>query len=87
MTIYRVGARPYRGHRPGEEFEAMLEPAAERRALERGAISIVRKGKPALQPDSYRLPTESSSPAARRSRQTTKAEETTEDESASDSDQ
>ena len=40
MTVYRVtGSLPYLGHKPGEVFEADLEPNQERRALERGAIA------------------------------------------------
>lgn len=43
MTVYKVtGSVPYQGHQPGEAFEADLEENAERRAIERGAISKSR---------------------------------------------
>lgn len=43
MTEYTVtGATPYAGHQPGETFEADLDQDAERRALERGSIEIVK---------------------------------------------
>ena len=44
VTRYLVtGNTAYLGHRPGEEFEADLDEAAERRALERGSIEVSRK--------------------------------------------
>jgi hypothetical protein len=50
MTTYEVtGSTAYRGHAPGETFDADLDDAAERRALERGSIRVVRKRK--AQPD------------------------------------
>lgn len=36
-----VGKRDYRGHKHGEEFVALLEPHAERRAIVRGSIERV----------------------------------------------
>lgn len=39
MTSYKVtGATAFMGHRPGQQFEADLDPQLERRALERGSI-------------------------------------------------
>jgi len=41
---YRVtAATGYHGHQLGDEFDADLDEAAERRALERGSIEIVKK--------------------------------------------
>jgi hypothetical protein len=39
---YQVGPIPYRGHKPGERFTAELDPDAERRALARGSIKLVK---------------------------------------------
>lgn len=53
MTTYKVtGPTAYKGYRPGETFEADLDPAAERRAVERGSIkkTTVKKEKEA-EPD------------------------------------
>lgn len=56
-AVYKVGARRgYRGHAPGTVFEAVLDPAAERRAIERGDIRIVQRITPSLRPGSYLLP-------------------------------
>lgn len=42
MTVYLVtGPHPYRDHRPGETFEATLEPDVEARAVASHAIRIV----------------------------------------------
>ena len=50
-TTYKVvGALPYMGHPPGEVFEAELDEAMERRALERGALAKT-KAKPTEQED------------------------------------
>ena len=44
MTKYKVtGPTSYAGHKPGEEFEADLDPAAEQRALDRGSIEVAGK--------------------------------------------
>lgn len=44
MTVYKVtGNTAYLGHQPGEEFEADLDEAAERRAKERGSIRVVKR--------------------------------------------
>ena len=57
MSIYLVaGERAYRGHPTGQTFEATLDPDAERRALQRGAIVRLHDGPPSIQPGSYTLP-------------------------------
>ena len=57
MTLYQVvGGHPYRETSPGDTFEAVLEPAAEKRALACGAIRLLERRQPSLQPGSYRLP-------------------------------
>lgn len=44
MTLYKVtGPVAYAGHPPGEEFEDDLDEAAERRAVARGSIRVVRR--------------------------------------------
>lgn len=54
---YRVtGARAYRGHEPGTTFEAVLDPAAEVRAIRRGSIELLERVTPALKPGSFDLP-------------------------------
>lgn len=59
FSQYRVtGKRPYRGHKRGDVFEAVLEHAAEQRALARGDIERLREVTPDLVPGSYRLPPE-----------------------------
>lgn len=46
MTTYKVtGPTAYRGHAPGEEFQADLSPDEERRAKERGSIRVVKRDK------------------------------------------
>jgi hypothetical protein len=55
--VYEVsGKRAYRGHAPGETFEARLDRFAERRAIERGAIRLLERVVADLPPDKYRLP-------------------------------
>lgn len=49
-----LGERRYRGHEQGTVFEARLDPDAERRAIERGAISLV--GEVTLSAENYELP-------------------------------
>lgn len=51
-----VGPVAYRGHQPGSRFVARLEPAAERRAIDRHNIRKIKTIVPSLQPGSYRLP-------------------------------
>lgn len=54
---YRVtGRRQYRGHRPGETFEARLDRLAEQRAIERGDIVLLERIEPGLAETTYRLP-------------------------------
>lgn len=56
-AIYRViGRRAYRGHKPGDTFEARLEPNAERRAIERGDIAMLERIDITLRKGSYALP-------------------------------
>jgi hypothetical protein len=50
-----IGARSYRLHEPGEEFEASLVDNAAARAINRGDIMLVEEIVPAL-PDSHELP-------------------------------
>lgn len=58
MGRYRVvGRRAYRGHQPGEEFEAKLDPNAEARAVNRGNILLLERLVADLPPGKYRLPT------------------------------
>lgn len=46
MTTYKVtGPTGYAGHAEGATFEADLDPAAERRAIERGSIKKVQANK------------------------------------------
>lgn len=55
--VYVVtGRRKYRGHEPGETFEAKLDPAAERRAIDRGDIRLLDRIIPSIQPGTYVLP-------------------------------
>ena len=60
--VYKVvGRRRYRGHRPGDLFEARLDPGAEARAIGRGDIVLIERIIPAVQPGSYRFPAEKGS--------------------------
>lgn len=43
-------------YQPGQEFEARLDPLKESRALQRGAIRLLERTTPSLQPGSYVLP-------------------------------
>lgn len=55
--LYRVvGKREYRGHEPGEEFEARLERNAEKRAVMRGDLQILGYVLPELPRGSYEFP-------------------------------
>lgn len=51
-----TGIRQYRGHMPGEEFVAKLEPRIERWAISSGQIALLERVTPSLVPGSYRLP-------------------------------
>jgi hypothetical protein len=43
VAVYVVtGTTAYKGHQPGEEFEADLTPDEERRAKERGSIKAAK---------------------------------------------
>lgn len=54
--VYLVtGKRSYRGHEPGSQFEVTLPANAEVRAIQRGAIALVRRYTPAL-PDEHIFP-------------------------------
>lgn len=53
--VYLVtGVRDYRGHVEGTEFVALIDPKAERRAVERGAIE--RIGTMVPRPQDFVLP-------------------------------
>ena len=51
-----VGSRRYRGHQPGDLFEAKLDNRAEARAIGRGDIVLVERIVPTVQPGSYTFP-------------------------------
>jgi hypothetical protein len=54
---YQVtGKRAYRGHQPGDTFEARLDRNAEIRAVNRGNIILLERLTADLRPGSYRLP-------------------------------
>ncbi len=54
---YRViGTRRYREHRPGTQFEAVIDAGAEARAIGRGDIELVERIEFVVKPGSYRLP-------------------------------
>ncbi len=55
--IYSVtGRRSYRGHKPGDTFEARLEPEAEYRAVRRGDITLLKRVELTLLEGSFALP-------------------------------
>lgn len=55
--LYKVvGSRCYRGHQPGDLFEAILDNRAEARAIGRGDIELVDRIRFTVKPGSYRLP-------------------------------
>lgn len=46
-TTYKVmAATGYRGHKEGEEFDANLSEAEEKRAKDRGSIRVVSRNQP-----------------------------------------
>jgi hypothetical protein len=51
-----TGKRIYRGHAPGEEFEASLDDAPAARAMNRGDIVLLEEYMPRLVEGSYVLP-------------------------------
>lgn len=57
MSLYRVtGKRRYRTHPVGHIFEAVLDQAAETRAIERGDIRLLERGTPSIKRGMYLLP-------------------------------
>lgn len=55
--LYRVvGRRKYRGHSPGDLFEAKLDRLAEQRAIARGDIKLLERVIPELRPGSFVFP-------------------------------
>ena len=56
LGVYEVvGRRAYRGHQPGDRFEARLDRNAEARAVARGSIRLLERVADDLPPN-YRLP-------------------------------
>jgi len=56
-TVYRVtGKREYRGHKPGSQFEAILDPGPEQRAIARGDITVIARVEPCLEAGSFSFP-------------------------------
>lgn len=51
-----VGKREYRGHKPGDRFEARLDRNAERRAIVRGDILLIRRIIPSIEGCAYTFP-------------------------------
>ncbi len=57
MAVYLVtGSKPYHDVPPGNVLHARLDPAAERRAIERGALEILDATPPGIVPGSYQPP-------------------------------
>lgn len=57
MKRYLVsGRRAYRWHKPGAVFEARLDPDAEKRAIERGAIRVLDVINANIKQEDYTLP-------------------------------
>ena len=66
MGIFRViGRHNYRGHRPGETFDATLDPAAVERAVAIGALEVIDGRRTELRPGSWTLPDGWQTPATR----------------------
>jgi hypothetical protein len=56
-ALYEVlNPRGYRGHSRGAQFEGLLEPDAERRALARGDIRVLQRVTPSVRPGTFTLP-------------------------------
>lgn len=54
MSVYKVTGRSSFRHYPsGDTFEAVLPPALEKRAINRGQIELVERSTPKLVPGSY----------------------------------
>lgn len=58
-----TGGREYRGHAPGTEFVAQLEPGPEGRAVARGDIQLLERTFATVEPGSYTLTDELERPA------------------------
>lgn len=57
MTVYQViGNRMFRQYQPGDLFEAQLPQGMEQRALRRGAIQVVERSTPSIQPERFTAP-------------------------------
>lgn len=55
--IYLVsGKRRYRGHEPGAEFIARLDPGMEMRAIARGDLRLLERIVPSIEGCEYELP-------------------------------
>ncbi len=66
MSVYLVtGRNEFRSHKPGETFEASLDPLLEVRAIRRGNIELVERSTPCLIEGSYRLPQKAADAAGR----------------------
>ena len=56
LGVYKVtGRRIYRGHAPGETFEARIPASVEKRAVDRGDIVVLDRVNPDL-PAEWELP-------------------------------
>ena len=56
LGVYEVtGRRIYRGHAPGEVFEARIPASVEKRAVDRGDIVVLDRVTPDL-PETWELP-------------------------------
>lgn len=51
-----TGRREYRGHPPGSVFHALIEPGPENRAVARRDIRLLRRLRPSVAPDAWKLP-------------------------------
>jgi len=59
MSLYLVtSGTGFDGYSQGDTFETVLEPEREARALRRGSVQLLERSTPALQPGSYRLPSQ-----------------------------
>lgn len=57
MSVYEVtGRMEYRGHQPGERFEAVLDRMVEARALMRGNIKVINNDPTTIPAGSFTLP-------------------------------
>lgn len=51
MKYLVTGRFKYRGHAPGEEFEANLDPDVEERAVRKGTIRVLDRKRTRLEPE------------------------------------